>query len=296
MSQQRPTADLHRHLGGHCRAARAPSGPRGAGARPGPDAAGCRRPVAATPERRGRAASPSRHASRRRGFRARVLRAGRPPAGVDRARAVAGSRSAHRIRTNSPRAPGARNRSSPACSHCSALDPDDLAWVSDDLPEDVMAEVRESLGEIDRTLLQQADAYPPQSVGRLMSLDVATVRESQSIGDVLQDLQARADLPDHLGSPVCRGQPESAPRLSQPSVARARRTAADRRRNHGGQSACLAPGGHSRSRRTCLRALRPRLDARRQRSRQTRRPPDRRCRRRLHPRDAPTKTRSRWPA
>ena len=46
-----------------------------------------------------------------------------------------------------------------------ALDPDDLAWISDDLPEDVMRQVRESLGEIDRTLLQQADAYPPQSVG-----------------------------------------------------------------------------------------------------------------------------------
>jgi magnesium transporter len=79
-----------------------------------------------------------------------------------------------------------------------ALDPDDLAWISDDLPEDVMRQVRESLGEIDRTLLQQADAYPPQSVGRLMSLDVATVRETQTIADVLRDLQARSELPDHL--------------------------------------------------------------------------------------------------
>jgi magnesium transporter len=79
-----------------------------------------------------------------------------------------------------------------------ALDPDDLAWISDDLPEDVMRQVRESLGEIDRTLLQQADAYPPQSVGRLMSLDVVTVRETQTITDVLRDLQARTELPDHL--------------------------------------------------------------------------------------------------
>ncbi len=79
-----------------------------------------------------------------------------------------------------------------------ALDPDDLAWISDDLPEDVMRQVRESLGEVDRTLLQQADAYPPQSVGRLMSLDVATVRETQTIAEVLRDLQARAELPDHL--------------------------------------------------------------------------------------------------
>jgi magnesium transporter len=78
------------------------------------------------------------------------------------------------------------------------LDPDDLAWISDDLPDDVMRQVRESLGEIDRTLLQQADDYPPQSVGRLMSLDVATVRENQTVSDVLRDLQARAELPDHL--------------------------------------------------------------------------------------------------
>ena len=48
----------------------------------------------------------------------------------------------------------------------SALDPDDLAWIADDLPDDVMRDVRDSLGEIDRTLLQQADAYPPQSVCR----------------------------------------------------------------------------------------------------------------------------------
>jgi magnesium transporter len=79
-----------------------------------------------------------------------------------------------------------------------SLDPDDLGWISGDLPDEVMRQVRDSLGEIDRTLLQQADAYPPQSVGRLMSLDVATVRETQTVADVLRDLQARTELPDHL--------------------------------------------------------------------------------------------------
>ena len=79
-----------------------------------------------------------------------------------------------------------------------ALDPDDLAWLSGELPDDVMQHVRRSLGEVDRTLLQQADEYPPQSVGRLMSLDVVTVRETQTIAEVLRDLQARSELPDHL--------------------------------------------------------------------------------------------------
>jgi magnesium transporter len=78
------------------------------------------------------------------------------------------------------------------------LDPDDLAWIADELPGEVMRDVRESLGEVDRTLLQQADAFPPQSVGRLMSVDVPTVRETQTIAGVLQDLQARAELPEHL--------------------------------------------------------------------------------------------------
>jgi magnesium transporter len=80
----------------------------------------------------------------------------------------------------------------------SALDPDDLAWVSADLPDEVMRDVRESMGEIDRTLLQQADTYPPQSVGRLMSAEVVTVRDTQTIAEVLRDLQARSDLPEHL--------------------------------------------------------------------------------------------------
>ena len=75
-----------------------------------------------------------------------------------------------------------------------------------------MRQVRESLGEIDRTLLQQADAYPPQSVGRLMSLDVVTVRETQTMADVLRDLQARVGAAGPSRSAVRRRRPESAAR------------------------------------------------------------------------------------
>ena len=79
-----------------------------------------------------------------------------------------------------------------------ALDPDDLAWISGDLPDEIMRDVRQMLGEVDRKLLQQADEYPAQSVGRLMSAEVTTVRETQTIAEVLRDLQARSDLPDHV--------------------------------------------------------------------------------------------------
>src|SRR4029453_11524266 len=50
-----------------------------------------------------------------------------------------------------------------------SLDPDDLAWIADDLPEEVMSDVRASIGEVGRTLLQQADAYPPPAGGGLVS-------------------------------------------------------------------------------------------------------------------------------
>ncbi|HKY21902.1 MAG TPA: magnesium transporter [Vicinamibacterales bacterium] len=80
----------------------------------------------------------------------------------------------------------------------SNFDPDDLAWVSEELPDEVMRDVKRSLDEIDRNLLQQADAYPYNSVGRLMSVDIVAVRESQTIADILADLQARVDLPGHL--------------------------------------------------------------------------------------------------
>jgi magnesium transporter len=61
-----------------------------------------------------------------------------------------------------------------------------------------MEQVRRSLDEADRQLLQQTDTLAPNTVGRLMSVDVVAVRDSQTIADVFSDLQARAALPDHL--------------------------------------------------------------------------------------------------
>ena len=80
----------------------------------------------------------------------------------------------------------------------SALDPDDLAWIADDLPDGVMHHVRQSLDEAERHLLQQTDTLPPNTVGRLMSGEVVAVRDSQTIGELLADLQSRSSLPDHL--------------------------------------------------------------------------------------------------
>ena len=80
----------------------------------------------------------------------------------------------------------------------SEFDPDDSAWIADELPDAVMEQVRRSLDEAERHLLQQTDTLPPNTVGRLMTVELVAVRDSQTIGDVFTDLRARAALPDHL--------------------------------------------------------------------------------------------------
>lgn len=76
------------------------------------------------------------------------------------------------------------------------LDLDDLAWLAESVPEDTLREVARSLGDIDQTLLEQSIAYPEDSVGELMTREVAVVRESQTVADVLADLRARDALPE----------------------------------------------------------------------------------------------------
>jgi magnesium transporter len=76
------------------------------------------------------------------------------------------------------------------------LDLDDLAWLADAIPEDILREVSRSLGDIEQSLLEQTIAYPENSVGDLMTREVAVVRESQTAGDVLADLRERRVLPE----------------------------------------------------------------------------------------------------
>jgi magnesium transporter len=72
------------------------------------------------------------------------------------------------------------------------------AWLSDAIPDDIMQEVSGSLGSGDQTLLQESIAYPENSVGHLMTREVTAVRESQTVAEVLMDLRARPELPEHL--------------------------------------------------------------------------------------------------
>ena len=78
------------------------------------------------------------------------------------------------------------------------LDLHDIAWLSEALPEDVMREVSGSLERGDQTLLQESMAYPEHSVGHLMTREVAAVRDTQTVAEVLSDLRTRPELPTDL--------------------------------------------------------------------------------------------------
>ncbi len=76
------------------------------------------------------------------------------------------------------------------------LDADDLAFLSGEAPEDVLDEVSQSLAAQDRSWLKDARHFDEDSVGRLMTQDVVVVRETQTVGEVLEDLRALHEIPD----------------------------------------------------------------------------------------------------
>jgi magnesium transporter len=76
------------------------------------------------------------------------------------------------------------------------LDADDLSYLSDEVPEDVVEEVALSLEAQDRSWITDARQHDEHSVGRLMTQDVITVKETQTIGDVLDELRGMPEIPD----------------------------------------------------------------------------------------------------
>ena len=77
------------------------------------------------------------------------------------------------------------------------LDGDDLAYLADSLPEDVLSEASHALEAADRRWFLDSRAWPDKSVGRLMTPEVASARETQTLGQAVAELHARGELPDH---------------------------------------------------------------------------------------------------
>jgi magnesium transporter len=78
------------------------------------------------------------------------------------------------------------------------LDPEDLAYVSNLLPPDVLQEVSHVLEATERTIFDESIRYAPTSVGFLMTREWVEMREGQTVGDALADLRARGSLPEQM--------------------------------------------------------------------------------------------------
>lgn len=82
-----------------------------------------------------------------------------------------------------------------------SLDTDDLADILQDLPDMVIRELLQSMGEQDRIRLEAVLSYPEDCAGGLMNIDTVTVRPNVTIDVVLRYLRLRGELPamtDHL--------------------------------------------------------------------------------------------------
>ena len=75
------------------------------------------------------------------------------------------------------------------------LDLDDLADFVQSLPEQLTAEVLAGMGRQDRERLEQVLAFPEDTAGGLMNLDVITVRGDVTLDVVFRYLRRRGEMP-----------------------------------------------------------------------------------------------------
>ena len=75
------------------------------------------------------------------------------------------------------------------------LDPEDLGYIADSLPRDVVSEVTRALDSPDRTTFESVVSYPEDRVGHYMTREYVAVHEGHSIQQVLDDLRKRGELP-----------------------------------------------------------------------------------------------------
>ncbi len=75
------------------------------------------------------------------------------------------------------------------------LDADDLRYLSESVPADVVDEVSGLLDARDRSWVEQTRAYDDGSAARLMMQDVLVLRDSQTVADAVAFLRRRGGLP-----------------------------------------------------------------------------------------------------
>lgn len=77
------------------------------------------------------------------------------------------------------------------------LDTDDLRYLSESLPGEVLDDVSAMLDAADRSWVEQSLAYPESSAARLMTQDLLSLRESQTIEETVAIIRRRGRLPHH---------------------------------------------------------------------------------------------------
>jgi magnesium transporter len=77
------------------------------------------------------------------------------------------------------------------------LDADDLAYLGDALPEEILKTALENRASEEKRWVQASLAYDEESVGHWMSSDMLVVRRDQSLALVQAQLQQRDSLPVH---------------------------------------------------------------------------------------------------
>jgi len=77
------------------------------------------------------------------------------------------------------------------------LDPDDLSYIADDIPEEVLRETVSALSAEERSWLTASISYPEDMVGHYMSGAMFTVRDQDRLEDVILQLRAKGEIPSH---------------------------------------------------------------------------------------------------
>ncbi len=75
------------------------------------------------------------------------------------------------------------------------LDPEDLGYVSDDLPPEILESVSRTLESRDRQAFEAAIQYDETQIGHHMTHEWVAVPETHTIQQVLTDLRSRGELP-----------------------------------------------------------------------------------------------------
>ncbi|KAF0675402.1 magnesium transporter [Profundibacterium mesophilum] len=78
------------------------------------------------------------------------------------------------------------------------LESDDVVDLIEDLDEAQRSEILDALGAADRLAVEQALSFPEYSAGRLMQREVVTAPAHWTVGDAIDFMRAKEDLPDQF--------------------------------------------------------------------------------------------------